>query len=211
MRTMVAVLTWNRVDRLRKTLDSFHKHNGTDIPIFVFNNNSTDGTRKFLDSRDYISHHNSANLGPYVGTVTLWQHAAKQGYDYLLNLEDDFPCKGKVPFGLIEKYLDKFQDVGFVRLNEKRKYKKRNISTHKRIVYDKWRTFGDPGWLFRTSNHHFTCNPIVFRSSMAPDMKDATSEYNMMDVYTKCYPQASELKPFLFKTLYNKRQWGRRW
>jgi glycosyltransferase involved in cell wall biosynthesis len=203
-RTGFVFLTWNRVNTLKSTLKKFqHYHKGYhDKDIVIVDNGSTDGTVDFLKKSHYNVIYNEKNLGAQLGKYIGWTWAYEQGYDFIIFIEDDFPCVRTIPLNTLEGYLDENQDIGYVRLNHKKLRK-----THK--VTKELHTYRDyhyyRGHKFRKSNYHFTCNPIIFRSSLVPFFKGAKTEVDYMRWYLEQYDLMSFLEDFCFKTVMRKR------
>lgn len=204
-RTCITVLTWNRLDALKNTLELFEKYNGSEHDIFVVDNGSTDGTVNWL-TQQVISQRLSflsltKNLGCFEGTMAAWKVAHEEGYDFILNLQDDFPCTAPVPFETIEKYLDDNIDVGYVRLNKKKDQKK-NIVTGEPIEFTTNEKID--GYKFKKYNYHATFNPTIMKSWLVPIFytnQKKIRERGLMEKYAKTGLKAARIYPEMFETL----------
>lgn len=165
-RTAVVILTWNRLKNLKNTISTFKKFNKNffDNNIIIVDNGSIDKTPEYLKDFNFRVITNKKNLGAQRGKFIGWHEAMRIGYDFVLFLEDDFPCIRKVPIRDIERYLDENQDVGYVRLNKKKILKRHQISRMP-IVYQP-KNILNKEFNIQKSNYHFTCNPIMFRISL---------------------------------------------
>ena len=77
------VVTYNRLEDLKKCLKSIQAQEGVALDIIVVNNHSTDGTREYLEKQTIVhSLHLEQNLGGAGGF--------KAGLEYALQLESDF-------------------------------------------------------------------------------------------------------------------------
>lgn len=200
-RTCITILTWNRLDVLKKTLRLFFKFNGKYSDIIFLDNGSSDGTVKWLKKQNYDVIVLPKNLGVYRGTMPLWNKAYERGYEFILNLQDDFPCKAKIPFKLIEGYLDENIDVGYVRLNEKRD-QKRNIVTGEDIAFVKRERIGQ--YKFKKYNYHATFNPTIMKSWLVPVVQANQTKFRergLMEKFALTKLFAARIYPNMFDTL----------
>jgi GT2 family glycosyltransferase len=122
MSNIVAILvTYNRLEKLRITLE--HLMNQTVKPsrIIVVNNCSNDGTEVFLDEWKNIDdsinknvYHMSTNLGGAGGFATAFQKALEFEFDYLY-VSDDDAYLDKEGFENFEMFISKkMENVGAV-------------------------------------------------------------------------------------------------
>lgn len=223
-RTLITVLTWNRLKLLRNTLKTLHKHNG-DCDIVVFDNGSSDGTVNWLDKKGYNVLQSSSNLGIFMATRQLWYYALENGYDFIVNLQNDFPCIRPIPFGSAESYLDSTPMAGFIRLNDKRKIVKvhsdghktvirknrsKNYLTGKKLRYKDW--VAHKGVKFQLHNHHFSFNPNMFRSALVPHLVGEVRkprELQIMEQFNNTGLLAARMKKVCFETIIRPRM--KRW
>ena len=83
------VVTYNRLEMLKKCIDSLKSQ---DFPCdsLVVDNNSTDGTREWLTSQDNLIYVNTGkNIGGAGGFNVGIKEAVKLGYDYIWLMDDD--------------------------------------------------------------------------------------------------------------------------
>lgn len=169
-RTCVVILTWNRLNKLKETVKSFRRYN-PNFPkedIIVMDNGSTDGTREWLEKNRIYYLENSYNRGAQEGKFRGWQHAAGH-YKFIVFLEDDFPCIRRVPISNLEFYLDNNNEVGYIRLNDK-KYLNVHWITKDKPVYSIKQHLCEE-FKIQKSNYHFTSNPMIFRTSLVKHLK----------------------------------------
>lgn len=222
-RTIITLLTWNRLNITKQTLSSFHKHNNKH-DILVIDNGSEDGSPEWLSANGYNVIRNQTNEGIFAATKTVWFDALIRGYDFILNLQNDFPCVRTIPFQTIEKYLDSSTDVGFVLLNDKSKvvkYKsdgrivnkqndnRKNKITDKKIVYQKWTELD--GTKFRKGNHHFTFNPSIFSVNLVSNLVGSTDkprERGLMENFHRTKLLSAHLDKICFETILRPRNDG---
>ena len=200
-RTCITVLTWNRLDSLKNTLELFEKYNGNEHDIIIVDNGSNDGTQAWLRQNRKEWFGSGSNLGVFEGTMWCWKLAHQRNYDFILNLQDDFPCTRKIPFETIEKYLDDNIDVGYVRLNEKKDQKK-NIVTGQPIVLQEKEKID--GYAFRKYNYHATFNPTIMKAWLVPIFytnQHKIRERGLMEKYAKTGLLAARIYPNMFDTL----------
>ena len=198
-RTLIIILTWNRLRQYTiPTIESLHKFN-KDVPdILVVDNASVDGTQGWLKKREHEVLENKVNEGIFVGTRRGWLEAEKRGYDFILNLQNDFPCIAPIPFDDIYKLFDEQDDVGFVRLNDKKKKpgRNRNKLTGEKLRYEKWIKCGKTE--FSKHNHQFSFNPNIFRASHAThlvhEISDNPREWNIVERFHELDLKAVKIK-----------------
>lgn len=170
MRTAIVMLTWNRIAMLQKTIKTFRKyHNLKDKHFIVVDNGSTDGTQKFLKSTRFDLILNRSNLGAQMGKYIGWNRALERGYDFIIFIEDDHPCYRTVPIIDLENYLDRHEEVGIIRLNNKPHLKRHQITKLPIIKCGKDKL--NSSFKIRKSNYHFTSHPSIFRTSLVGVLK----------------------------------------
>lgn len=91
-RVAVVVVTYNRLEFLKRCVDSLHKQT-VPCDILVVDNASTDETAQWLESQTDIFFHNTgSNLGGAGGFHYGMRWAVEANYDYLWVMDDDcFP------------------------------------------------------------------------------------------------------------------------
>lgn len=198
-RTLIVILTWNRWKQYTKqTLESLYKWNEHVPDILFVDNASTDKTVRSLRKRGYEVLENEKNEGIFVGTRRGWLEAEKRGYDFILNLQNDFPCIAPIPFDDIYKLFDEQEDVGFVRLNYKKKKpgRDRNKLTGEKLEYEPWIKVGKTE--FSKHNHQFSFNPNIFRAShathLAKKVSDNPREWNIVERFHSLKLKAVKIK-----------------
>lgn len=180
-RTAIVVLTWNRLQMLKNTIKTFRKFHSNieDKRFFIVDNGSTDGTQEFLKSTKFNFILNKSNLGAQMGKYIGWSRAVEKGYDFIIFIEDDHPCYRTVPIVELENYLDKHEEIGIIRLNDKPYLKRHQITRLPIINYGKDRLNND----FKVSkfNYHFTSHPSIFRASLVVVLKGCVfPEYKLI-------------------------------
>ena len=206
-RTLITILTWNRwKEYTKQTLDSLYEWNEHVPDILVVDNGSTDKTVPALLKRGYEVLENKKNEGIFVGTRRAWLEAEKREYDFILNLQNDFPCIAPIPFDDIYHLFDEHDDVGFVRLNEKKRKpgRDKNKLTGEKLKFEPYIKVGKTE--FSKHNHHFSFNPNIFRASYARHLVEKISsdprERNIVERFHALGLKAVKIKePFpWFKT-----------
>lgn len=193
-RTAVVMLTWNRLNTLKNTIDKFRKYNPQfkDEDFIIVDNGSDDGTQKFLKHTKFDTILNSTNTGAQWGKFIGWKRAEDRKYDFILFIEDDHPCYRTVPIKDLENYLDINNDVGIIRLNDKpylRKHQITKLPTERisreelndEFMIDKW-------------YYHFTSHPSIFRTSLVFYLKG-----NVIPTYQPANIDFERMKPILKK------------
>jgi len=200
-RTLITILTWNRLNLTRDTIKSLYKHNTDDFDLLFIDNGSTDGTVEYLKKR-YPLIKNKTNEGIFNASAKVWKEGVRQGYDYILNLQNDFPCTRKIPFKELEAYMDENEDVCYIRLNKK-KDKKINLVTKKPIWYGDPEHIGD--YHIKKCNYHAGFNPALIRSSIIEEFSkydgDNPRERILMNNFERIGKQCAKLFPDVFETL----------
>lgn len=221
LRTITTIITWNRLQITRDTLKTFIKHNGRRDLLFV-DNGSTDRTVKYLRKRHYEVLKNDANLGIFMATRRAWLESHARGYDFILNLQNDFPCIRKIPFDELESYFDNNPDVGFVQLNDKgrllfvrsdgsikirKKPRIHNYLTKEPLVFEKWDGIADNK--ICKGNHHMSFNPVIFRASLVPILVGEIikpRERHIMEQFNSTKLKSAKLYRRCFETVIRSRE-----
>jgi rhamnopyranosyl-N-acetylglucosaminyl-diphospho-decaprenol beta-1,3/1,4-galactofuranosyltransferase len=90
METIAAVVvTYNRLEDLKKCLTTLHEQTHPLDAVFVINNGSTDGTTEWLASQEGLLVTNQPNLGGAGGFATGIDTAYKAGHTWLWCMDDD--------------------------------------------------------------------------------------------------------------------------
>ena len=85
----VVVVTFNRLDCLKRVIDSVLNQTAKVENILVVNNGSTDGTKEWLDSQPALSVIHQNNVGGSGGFYRGVQEAFKLGFDWIWCMDDD--------------------------------------------------------------------------------------------------------------------------
>jgi len=221
-RVLVTMITWNRLNLTRNTLRTFRSHNGENIDFLFVDNGSEDRTVRYLRKRKFEVLRNKSNLGIFMATRRAWLTAYERDYDYIINLQNDFPCIRPIPLDDIFAFLDDNHDVGFVQLNDKamlmypradgslklkKKPRKNNLVTGKRLKYAKWQEYGNTK--FSKNNYHFNFNPNIFKASLAPQLVTEIHkprERYIMEKFHETGLKAAKMHKRVFDTVIRKRQ-----
>lgn len=203
-RTLIVVLTWNRLKKTKKTIRSLFRYNNRDLDFLFIDNGSTDGTVEWIENHNWNFIKNSTNEGIFRASTKAWTEGVKMGYDFILNLQNDFPCTRKIPFDEMESYMDDNLDVCYIRLNKK-KDKKKNIVTDEPIRYWDETKLGE--YKVMKCNYHTGFNPSLIRSTIINDYikyddKDGVPrERILMNNFEATGKQCAKLYPEVFETL----------
>ncbi|MFD2936580.1 glycosyltransferase family 2 protein [Spirosoma flavum] len=88
-RIAAVVVTYNRLDDLKKCLLSLHEQTRRPDTIYVINNGSTDGTDEWLNSQPDLIVLTQPNLGGAGGFATGINRAYQDKYDWIWCMDDD--------------------------------------------------------------------------------------------------------------------------
>ena len=86
------VVTYNRLNMLKENIDSLKKQTEQNFDILLIDNNSTDGTKKYikeLNDEKIIYINTGKNIGGAGGFYTGVKEAIKRGYEYAWLMDDD--------------------------------------------------------------------------------------------------------------------------
>lgn len=89
MKIFAVVVTYNRLELLKKAIDGLMNQNITIDCILIINNGSTDGTDIWLNEQDGIKVVNQDNLGGSGGFWRGIKEAYTDGADYIWCMDDD--------------------------------------------------------------------------------------------------------------------------
>lgn len=89
IRIAAVVVTYNRIEYLKKCVSALQGQTHSLDGIYVINNNSTDGTREWLDSQKNIIVIHQENVGGAGGFYRGLTEASRAGYDYIWCMDDD--------------------------------------------------------------------------------------------------------------------------
>ncbi len=122
MKILTALITFNRLELLKRCVKSIKNQTIKHNDILVINNSSTDGTEDFLKNLD-LNYITQPNLGSASGWYKCIEYAIENNYDYIWLMDDD----GYPEFNSLEKLIDahalkkNLVCVSSVLLNEKNK------------------------------------------------------------------------------------------
>lgn len=87
---LCVVVTYNRLQDLKKCIEALQNQTFTDFDILVINNGSTDGTDKYLESiKNNIKHINQSNQGGAGGFYKGMKYGYDNGYKWIWMMDDD--------------------------------------------------------------------------------------------------------------------------
>lgn len=225
-RHIITLLTWNRLDLTKQTMRSFWKFNGKEHNVLCFDNGSKDGTANWLEKHGVEVIRSEKNIGIFRATRNAWMTAHERGYEFILNLQNDFPSCREVPFEDCYQLMDSHSDVGFVLLNNKKYglYKENQAGKIKQFVkkteFVENKYTRDPlveirvkmgSTKFLVGNHHFTFNPTFFRSNLVkPIVGEITlgKEWQIFEEFNKTGFKSARLKSWSFDTILRSRYNG---
>ena len=118
----VVLVTYNRINLLKLAIEALLKQTYKIKKIVIVDNNSTDGTKEYLDeldSKKFEIINLQTNLGGAGGFYTGIKHVGKSNYncDYLWIMDDDTIVEENSLHNLIdgiEKLEEKNRNIGFV-------------------------------------------------------------------------------------------------
>lgn len=222
-RILVTILTWNRRDLTRQTVKSFIKYNADNMERYDFlfiDNASTDRTVRWIKKRKFEVLQNKKNRGVFHASARAWMEAYDRKYDYILNLQNDFPSCLKIPLDDIFLLFETRPTVGFVQLNNKkylwmdrgkgklklkmRKKTKPNVVTKRRI---RGKHVACGKTKFFISNNHFSFNPNIFPVKLVPHLIKTKKprERGIMEQFEKTGLKACRTRKRCFETIIRKR------
>ncbi len=122
MRILTALITFNRLDLLKRCLNAIEGQTFKNNDILVINNSSTDGTEEYLKKKN-INFITQPNYGSASGWYSCIEYAMKNNYNYIWLMDDDgFPDSSA-----LEKLKERFDlnkniiCVSSVIVNEKKR------------------------------------------------------------------------------------------
>ncbi|WP_075967491.1 glycosyltransferase family 2 protein [Parabacteroides massiliensis] len=87
------IVTYNRLDLLKKTIACLQHQSHPIDKLFIVNNGSTDGTAEWLSAQPDLQVIHQQNIGGAGGFSTGVQHAYMEGADWIWMMDDDvFPA-----------------------------------------------------------------------------------------------------------------------
>ena len=117
VKVLAIVVTYNRLNYLKRLLENLNSQDRKIDEILIINNNSTDGTIEYLQNSK-LNFINQENLGSAGGWHTGINYALKKNYQYVWMMDDDgFPDKKSLKI-LLENVTDKHACISSVVLKE---------------------------------------------------------------------------------------------
>ncbi|MEB3750977.1 glycosyltransferase family 2 protein [Geobacillus icigianus] len=119
METVCAVIvTYNRLEMLKECIDALLKQTYTLDGIIIINNNSTDGTKEYLDdvvkeNKKIQAIHLDENVGGAGGFHVGVKEAFERGYDWIWIMDDDAEPRTDC-LKILMDFVYRHKDVGFV-------------------------------------------------------------------------------------------------
>ncbi len=89
MKIAAVVVTYNRLEYLKKCIDSLYNQSHQINKIIVIDNSSDDGTWEYLQSQEYVEAIKQKNSGGAGGFFAGIKHAYLAGYDLIWCMDDD--------------------------------------------------------------------------------------------------------------------------
>lgn len=89
MKVLAGIVTHNRLALLKECLESLRNQTYKKFDILVVDNESTDGTKEFLDAQTSLIVIHQDNLGGAGGFYACMKYAVENGYDYIWLMDDD--------------------------------------------------------------------------------------------------------------------------
>lgn len=89
----ITVVTYNRLQLLKKNIQSLREQTYQDKQIIVVNNGSTDGTKQWLDEQTDLIVIHQENSGGAGGFYTGLKYIAENGFEYCWCMDDDVICE----------------------------------------------------------------------------------------------------------------------
>ena len=118
----VVIVTFNRIEELKKTIAAIHEQGIEYTNIYVINNNSQDKTKEVLEFHypDVKTIHLQANIASAGGFAKGMEIAYNQGYDWIWLFNDDSrPVKGTLESFISYLNNDKVYDIGLLKIANK--------------------------------------------------------------------------------------------
>lgn len=108
------VVTYNRLELLKRCVESLKSQTRKPDELIVVNNNSTDGTFEWLSKQNDITVINQENLGGAGGFYSGIKAALEKGHNWIWCMDDDTIAKEDALSKLVEFILQKDEKIGFV-------------------------------------------------------------------------------------------------
>lgn len=112
----VVVVTYNRLELLKKNIESLRKQNYRDFKIIIINNGSTDGTNEWLSVQEDLIIITQENLGGAGGFFSGLKYVSENDFEYCWLMDDDVICNTNALEELINaaNFLNEQHQWGFI-------------------------------------------------------------------------------------------------
>ncbi len=210
----IGILTYNRDELLKETLESFFQHNSNgNSKIILVDNGSAEeyqiSNRKYAGQYGLEYKYNSFSLASdmneniEIGHHILIKELLNCDADLFCILEDDWKCKGKIPVDEIWQLLNEHAEIGQVRIRDYRYDdtfyggSSLNFITKKKIVFDEIIRVNNI--TFKVADMHWVncCNVMRKDTLKAMDI-DIKSEYEKMQFFYGLHPRNAQFEPGIF-------------
>ena len=115
---LALVVTYNRLNYLKRCLDFLENQDRKINQILVVNNDSNDGTQQYLEAKKNIKVIKQENLGSAGGWHTGIEYGIKNNFDYIWMMDDDgYPDKSSLK-NLVNSFTKAHSCISSVVLNE---------------------------------------------------------------------------------------------
>lgn len=119
MKALAIVVTFNRLELLKRCIASLKSQTLPLAGILVVNNGSTDGTAEWLSKQEGIMVLNQENMGGAGGFHHGMKEGSRLGFDWLWCMDDDCSVEGSA-FEALRPHLENTQNIyGSVAISEK--------------------------------------------------------------------------------------------
>lgn len=113
-RVLAAVVTYNRLGLLQRSVDALRKQTFLPGRILVVDNSSTDGTKEWLDAQSGITVIRQPNSGGAGGFYRASKYGYEEGFDWIWMMDDDtIPHEDALERLMTSPVLDR-ETTGFV-------------------------------------------------------------------------------------------------
>jgi GT2 family glycosyltransferase len=113
-RVIAVVVTYNRLTLLKKAIEALHNQTRSVDEILVINNESTDGTKEWLDAHEGLRVIHQKNLGGAGGFHTGMCAAYNAGADWVWCMDDDSICEVDALEKLLSSSVANDPETGFL-------------------------------------------------------------------------------------------------
>lgn len=118
MKVCAVIVTYNRLELLKLTIEKLKNQTRNLDSIIVINNNSSDGTKEFLATEKELDVINlEKNVGGAGGFNIGIKTACEKGYDYIWVMDDDTICMETALEKMLEKLDIVDEEIGFLGSN----------------------------------------------------------------------------------------------